>query len=379
MRGKELLLLVAILFLVIGFAGVNTVFNTHGMVALDFNSVDFDVRFSKATIDEWDATISKDGQSISFFQDTYNSTLNYEITNNSKNYDANVDVLCTVDSSDENIVINNNLDNSLIESTKFVNGNTIIELPYYKTLYSTLVENSVSDNVQSKFVSSSSGINYNVKASDTNGKGLYKYTSLENPFYFYRGNINNNHVLYADYCWLIVRTTKTNGIKLVYNGVPNENGSCEGHTKEDTVITSSKFNEKDGVPAYVGYMYGSEDYEIVAKAEESAMILRTSFRNTHYYADELTYDEATQRYYLKDPYLIPSDADLSLLTSKYTFFNNNPDAYSTTKVNCIAGYQSQTLYYYVVELSNGKVDNLLDNYYYVRVFSNSYKKMKMEQ
>ena len=50
MRGKEFLLLVAILFLVIGFAGVNTVFNIHGMVALDFNSVDFDGQRGQTTV-----------------------------------------------------------------------------------------------------------------------------------------------------------------------------------------------------------------------------------------------------------------------------------------------------------------------------------------
>ncbi len=371
MRGKELLL-VAILFLVIGFAGVNTVFNAHGTVALDFNSGDFDVRFSKATVDEGDATISKDGQSISFFQDTYNSTLNYEITNNSKNYDANVDVLCTVDSTDENIVINNNLDNSLIESTKFVNGNTIIELPYYKTLYSTLVKNSVSDNVKSEFVNATTGIDYNKISSDSNGKGIYRHTSSEKSIYYYRGDVKDNHVLYADYCWLIVRTTETGGIKLLYNGSPDENGSCASNTGNNSVISSSVFNDKDGVPAYVGYMYGSEDYKRVGYVSSSTMIMTRGFRDTYYYADELAYDEVTKRYYLKDPYLISGDADLSVLESKYTFFSTNKDAYSDKNVNCIAGVEGTTIYYYVVDLNGGNVDNLLDNYYYIRKFSNSF-------
>ena len=64
-------------------------------------------------------------------------------------------------------------------------------------------------------------INFAEKSSDTNGKGLYRLFGTENdtyPIYYYRGDIDNNNVVFGDYCWQIVRTTDTGGIKMIYNG-----------------------------------------------------------------------------------------------------------------------------------------------------------------
>ena len=39
------------------------------------------------------------------------------------------------------------------------------------------------------------------------------------PVYYYKGNVENNNVLFGGFCWKIVRTTETGGVKIVYNGV----------------------------------------------------------------------------------------------------------------------------------------------------------------
>ena len=59
------------------------------------------------------------------------------------------------------------------------------------------------------------------EASGTNG--IYITTNTYNgvPVYYYRGNVDN-HVLFANYCWRIVRTTETGGVKLIYNGVQKD-------------------------------------------------------------------------------------------------------------------------------------------------------------
>ena len=75
------------------------------------------------------------------------------------------------------------------------------------------------------------------------------------PIYYYRGNVTNNHLIFGGFCWRIVRTTETGGTKLIYNGTPNE-GKCTA-TGTDTQITTSKFNNNNNSPAYVGYKYGS--------------------------------------------------------------------------------------------------------------------------
>ena len=50
-----------------------------------------------------------------------------------------------------------------------------------------------------------------------NGEGADAYA---NPVYYYKGNVQNNNVLFGGFCWKIVRTTETGGVKIVYNGIP---------------------------------------------------------------------------------------------------------------------------------------------------------------
>ena len=52
-----------------------------------------------------------------------------------------------------------------------------------------------------------------------NGEGADTYA---NPVYYYKGNVQNNNVLFAGFCWKIVRTTETGGVKIVYNGAPKD-------------------------------------------------------------------------------------------------------------------------------------------------------------
>ena len=98
--------------------------------------------------------------------------------------------------------------------------------------------------------------------------GVYKMDSTkedEFPVYYYRGIIDNNNVSFAGFCWKIVRTTSTGGVKLIYNGVPASDGSCN-NTGVDSHIGTSKYNTGNkcgvtGVKTNVGYMYG-EDLDI---------------------------------------------------------------------------------------------------------------------
>ncbi len=63
------------------------------------------------------------------------------------------------------------------------------------------------------------------KNSDTYVK-LYDPTAEGDPntypnnIYYFNGAVKNNNVLFGGFCWKIVRTTDTGGIKMIYNGVP---------------------------------------------------------------------------------------------------------------------------------------------------------------
>ena len=109
------------------------------------------------------------------------------------------------------------------------------------------------------------GINFKQNASDTNGKGIYIRSGTENntyPIYYYRGAVDNNNVYFANFCWKIVRTTETGGLKMIYNGAPT-GGSCGTGTTSQTnsTIANSAFNTNYNDAKYVGYTYDNSGTE----------------------------------------------------------------------------------------------------------------------
>ena len=129
-----------------------------------------------------------------------------------------------------------------------------------KSLANLMKQEAVLDNIASTYVTSDTGIDFSQISSDTNGKGLYTLHGTEsnpNPIMYYRGDVENNNVKFANFCWKIVRTTETGGVKLIYNGEPNASGQCMNTTGSSTTIGDSVFNTKWSDNAYVGYMYGT--------------------------------------------------------------------------------------------------------------------------
>ncbi|MBQ3511110.1 MAG: hypothetical protein IJA30_02290 [Bacilli bacterium] len=102
-------------------------------------------------------------------------------------------------------------------------------------------------------------INFKVASSETNGDGVNTLSGTENnqyPVYYYRGAVEDNNVKFANFCWKMVRTTETGGVKLIYNGTVADDGSCN-NTGTASAIGTSKFNEDDKSPSNAGYMYGA--------------------------------------------------------------------------------------------------------------------------
>ena len=129
--------------------------------------------------------------------------------------------------------------------------------------YNYISSNAVLDNIKSKYVTSSDGIDFSKTSSDTNGKGIYTIGSTANdtyPISYYRGDVDNNYVIVNNYCWKIVRTTSTGGIKLLFADYPNSDGTCNSQTYfgENNTFLITNFNYSSEDNAYVGYMYGEE-------------------------------------------------------------------------------------------------------------------------
>ena len=103
MKNKNMLLLI-ILLISIGFASISTTLIINGSAKVSENTNDFSVIFTSASLDGqyvYTNVISQDKKTITFETKelkklNQTSVLNYEVTNNSSNYDAEVSVNCKV-------------------------------------------------------------------------------------------------------------------------------------------------------------------------------------------------------------------------------------------------------------------------------------------
>ena len=249
------------LFIGIGFAVVSNTFNINGIANLTGYGwhVYFDnIQVSEKSV-ESNAPIIENGTTINYYVQLSKPGDFYEFTFEAIN-DGNDDAIVS-------LVDNTKLDERLnyvgTYSVTYLNGKEIkkydlllakssvtykVRLEYLydieeEDLLDSDIEGILSFNLQyvkdeeqiakdSAFTSlvkdnalDDSSIKFNQISSDTNGKGLYLLSSTKTnyyPIYYYRGNVTNNNVLFADYCWKIVRTTETGGVKLIYNGTPQK-------------------------------------------------------------------------------------------------------------------------------------------------------------
>ena len=147
----------------------------------------------------------------------------------------------------------------------------------------------------------------------TNGY-LCKAKDAYGDSYYYRGNVTNNYVKFADKYWRIVRINGDGTVRVIYDGT---SAHANGESSEDRQIGKSAFNSSSKDNAYVGYMYG-DGTSIV---EPTSQYSTTSFTNTntYYIAKEYTYNSSTDRFTLKDPIAVLGSAMTSDYVGYYTF------------------------------------------------------------
>ena len=184
----------------------------------------------------------------------------------------------------------------------------------------------------------------------TNGLYLFQPTAADtHPVYYYRGNVANNNVLFAGFCWKIVRTTSTGGIKLVYNGTPVD-GQCTNTTGVATQLAETKkFNSSFNSPADVGYMYGTR----YTRTSMSSSDLATSYK----YGNGVSWNGSS--YTLTNT--IDTTGDWA---TDYNTLNNNHYTCLNTTGTCTSVYYvyyTSSSYAYYITLTNGKtVENAID-------------------
>lgn len=184
----------------------------------------------------------------------------------------------------------------------------------------------------------------------TTDEGLNITQDEDGIVYYYRGRVNNNHVLFAGFCWEIIRTTGTGGVKIHYDGVPS-NGVCT-KSGQNSIISNVQFSSSINSPAYIGYMYGNV-YTSYSKSMDT-------LSGNIIYGNDITFNKETGEYTLVDT--IEKDVanyatDYSTIASKYhyTCFNNQ---ITCNSVNYIYRNNNSTSYYFILIEGKKHVDIL---------------------
>lgn len=220
-----------------------------------------------------------------------------------------------------------------------------------KRLAFIISRSAVLDNAGSEFVINGSGIDFSLGSSDTNGKGVYTLSSTAgdaNPIYYYRGSVAHNNVKFANFCWKMVRTTSTGGVKLLYNGIPNADGGCN-NTSSNSQISASAFNNdatSAGSIAEVGYKFGNQ-YKVTSRSTATTI--------GFVYANYVTYDFTANQYTLQDTFVSTSDwqNNYTEINEKYHYTCFSTDSVCS-EVYYIYYGGNPTISYYL-PLTNGKV------------------------
>ena len=168
----------------------------------------------------------------------------------------------------------------------------------------------------------------NVTKKEATDGYLCKAKDAYGDSYYYRGNVTNNYVKFADKYWRIIRINGDGTVRVIYDGT---SAHVNGESSTDRQIGTSKFNfywKKDNVQeatnsyvyydnAGVGYMYGNRD--AIVEATEYFGISDFTYTSTYYIAKEYTYDATTDRFTLKNPIAVLGSAMTSDYVGYYTF------------------------------------------------------------
>ncbi len=113
---KKRNVIILVVMLIVGFAAVTSTLVINGVLSIGENSDDFNIIFTSAKIDgtKRNDVINADKTSITYETKMLTtideeSVLDYEVTNTSRNYDAEVDIVCNVVDETDNVIEGNNI------------------------------------------------------------------------------------------------------------------------------------------------------------------------------------------------------------------------------------------------------------------------------
>ena len=87
--------------------------------------------------------------------------------------------------------------------------------------------------------------------------GIYSAKDDLGTSYYFRGNVTNNYVKFANKYWRIIRINGDGTIRMIYAGTSAHAHGYDDSSANDMSIGTSAFNSRNKDNTYVGYMYGT--------------------------------------------------------------------------------------------------------------------------
>ena len=109
--------------------------------------------------------------------------------------------------------------------------------------------------------------NFTKTSIDDKTNGIYSANDDLGTSYYFRGNVTNNYVKFANKYWRIIRINGDGTIRMIYAGTSAHANGYDDSSTNDMSVASYGFNSSYNDNTYVGYMYGTAG--------------ATSYANTH--------------------------------------------------------------------------------------------------
>ena len=100
--------------------------------------------------------------------------------------------------------------------------------------------------------------NFTKTSKEDKTNGIYSAKDDLGTSYYFRGNVTNNYVKFANKYWRIIRINGDGTIRMIYAGTSAHANGYDDYEVDDMSIGNSKFNSSYNDNTYVGYMYGTK-------------------------------------------------------------------------------------------------------------------------
>ena len=188
------------------------------------------------------------------------------------NYELTEDSYCTVNGEeDESISLSYDMNTQTLSVLPFTTKGTKCYLDFVTsttkkvdTILGT-IEVNLDDPDFSKTSCTSKTYNGTARTCGEETVGIYEETTSKGTTYYYRGDVENNYLVFANKYWRIIRINEDGTVRIIYSGEKSEvdaagketvlaNGYNDSST-DYTQTQTSAFNSSYNRSYYVGYTY----------------------------------------------------------------------------------------------------------------------------